>query len=221
LLTYESIMENSSLVLENRRPLKTRSKAWAQALAKALASSGISPNQISLFSLVFSVVALAFFVTASAHNLFLIFVLLGIQGRLLCNLMDGMVAIEFKKKSAVGELYNEIPDRLADALIILGAGYFSKSHDLAMSLTWVNILLAVLTAYIRTLGASLGNGHKFLGPMAKQHRMALLSSAVVIDLIFKTDAVYIALWIMFIGLVITIFRRIQNLAQFLKLKEKQ
>ena len=45
------------------------------------------------------------------------------QSRLLCNLFDGMVAIEGGKKSANGDLYNDMPDRFADALFIIPVGY--------------------------------------------------------------------------------------------------
>ena len=44
----------------------------------------------------------------------------------------------------------------------------------------LNIVLAVMTAYARVLGRSLGSGIYFIGPMAKQHRMATLSGACVI-----------------------------------------
>lgn len=44
------------------------------------------------------------------------------QSRLLCNLFDGMVAIEGGKKSANGDLYNDMPDRFADALFIIPVG---------------------------------------------------------------------------------------------------
>lgn len=212
-------MESSSTkVLQSRRELKTRNKAWAHRLAALIASANISPNQISIMSVVFAMMALTAFAVAhsSLQPLLLIAAVAGIQLRLLANMMDGMVAIEFKKKSAVGDLYNEIPDRLADAVIILGAGLYCQSHDLAMTLTWTNIFLATLTAYVRTLGASLGNSHKFLGPMAKQHRMALLTAAALLELIFRIDAIYAGLWLMLAGLIVTNYRRISDLARFLK-----
>ena len=37
-------------------------------------------------------------------------------------LFDGMVAIEGGKKSANGDLYNDMPDRFADALFIIPVG---------------------------------------------------------------------------------------------------
>lgn len=209
---------SNAKVLSSRRVLKTRDKAWAHKLAEVLASSSITPNQISVLSMVCALVgAIAFSAAHSTGQRFLLIVaIVGVQTRLLCNLMDGMVAIEYKKKSPVGDLYNEVPDRIADALLILGAGLYCQSHDLAMTLTWLNIFLATMTAYIRTLGASLGKGHQFLGPMAKQHRMALLTIATLLELTLQVEAIYTALWIMLLGLVITNIRRLSHLARVLK-----
>ena len=45
------------------------------------------------------------------------------QFRLLCNLFDGMVAIEGGKQELDGPFWNEFPDRVADILIFVGVGY--------------------------------------------------------------------------------------------------
>ena len=47
----------------------------------------------------------------------------GMQLRLLCNLFDGMVAIEGGFKTKAGEIFNELPDRFSDAFIFIGAAY--------------------------------------------------------------------------------------------------
>ena len=47
-------------------------------------------------------------------------------------------------------------------------------------LGWLAAVLAVITAYVRALGASAGADQHFIGPMAKQHRMALLTATCVI-----------------------------------------
>lgn len=216
-------MESSSAAkqLSSRRELKTRGKAWAQQLALAVAKTNVTPNQVSVLSIVCALGGLTAFIAAhsTASSWLLVFAIAGIQLRLLCNLLDGMLAIEYKKKSPVGDLYNEIPDRIADAILILGAGLYCQSHDFGLALAATNIFLATMTAYVRTLGASLGLGHQFLGPMAKQHRMALLTLATVIDMIFNIDAIYVALWIMFVGLLVTLVRRISSQAHALKEKK--
>jgi len=160
---------------ENRRPIRARSTRWAQGLAARLARTRVSPNQISVASAVF----------ASAGAILLVWVpgvlgLLGcavaIQARLMCNLLDGMVAVEGGKKSPLGDLYNEFPDRVADSVLIVALGY---AIDMP-ALGWFAALAAALTAYVRVFGGSLGLPQDFRGPMAKQHRMALMTAGCVI-----------------------------------------
>jgi phosphatidylglycerophosphate synthase len=100
---------------------------------------------------------------------------LAVQARLVCNLLDGMVAIEGGKKSALGALYNEFPDRIADSLLIVALGYAVGWPALG----WLGALAAALTAYVRVFGGALGQPQDFRGPMAKQQRMAVLTAACV------------------------------------------
>jgi phosphatidylglycerophosphate synthase len=155
--------------------LKTRSSGWAQALARLLAKSSISPNQISVASIVPALLG-AYLLIDTPTPLALVVIALCIQTRLLCNLLDGMVAIEGGRKSAVGALYNEIPDRIADSLFIVALGYAVGQPWLG----WFGALAAAVTAYIRALGGALGFAQDFRGPMAKPHRMAAMTLGCLI-----------------------------------------
>lgn len=156
----------------DRRPLKSRGSGWAQALAGALARSPVTPNQISLASIVFAAAgATALLCWRTPAGLLLCAVC--VQLRLLCNLLDGMVAVEGGKGSPTGALYNEFPDRIADSLFLVALG-IAAGHPW---LGWLCALLAALTAYVRVTGASLGLAADFRGPMAKPHRMALMTLA--------------------------------------------
>jgi phosphatidylglycerophosphate synthase len=53
----------------------------------------------------------------------LLVAVVGVQLRLLCNLFDGMVAVEGGKKSKSGEVFNDMPDRIADPILLVCAGY--------------------------------------------------------------------------------------------------
>lgn len=152
----------------DRRPLKVRSASWAQGLARTLARSGVSPNQISVASVAFAVGGAACML---AGGWWLIGAAACIQGRLLCNLFDGMVAVEHDRGTPLGIVYNEFPDRIADSILLATCGYAAALP----SLGWMAALAAALTAYVRVFGASCALGHDFRGPMAKQHRMALLT----------------------------------------------
>lgn len=104
----------------------------------------------------------------------------GVQLRLLCNLLDGMLAVEEGLKTKTGEIYNDLPDRVADVLILVGAGYSIGHLPYGPILGWAAALLAVFTAYVRVLGGSLGLTQRFSGPMAKQHRMFTLTLSTLL-----------------------------------------
>lgn len=158
----------------DRRPLASRDTRWARRIASALARSAITPNQISTVSIAFAAIGAAALV--DARPLALIGAAICVQLRLLCNLIDGMVAIEGGKQSATGALYNEFPDRIADSLFIVALGYACEVPWLG----WLVALLAALTAYVRATGGSLGLPQDFRGPMAKPHRMAVLTIACLV-----------------------------------------
>ena len=166
-----------------RRPLKTRDASWARGMARRLAERRISPNHISLASLGFALSGAAAFLAAAGATpgwkitLFLTAAVC-IQLRLLCNLLDGMVAVEGELGSPAGEIYNDLPDRIADPLLIIPAGY-AAGVPLGPELGWAAGLLAILTAYIRLLGASAGLPQSFQGPMAKPQRMAVMTAAAI------------------------------------------
>ena len=78
-----------------------------------------------------------------------------------------------------------------------------------------------MTAYIRTLAASIGSPIDFQGPMAKQHRMAVLTIACVITsfeaaFFASTYALFIALAIIVLGCLLTLFNRSRRAYQFLE-----
>ena len=207
----------------NRRQLRTRSRAWPSAFARALARAGVRPNQVSVASIVFAAIAggaycLAGMVADWSASLWLVVAAAGIQLRLLCNLLDGLLAIEGGMKSKTGDLFNEMPDRVADVFILLGAGVALRDYSWGLTLGWSAALLAVLTAYVRLLGGSLGLPQDFGGPMAKQHRMFALTvgslAAAAEHLVRGTRwALFGALVVITLGSVITAVLRTRRIAR--------
>lgn len=200
-----------------RRPIKARDSKWAASVASALARQRIMPNTISIFSAIFAGLAgvcLGLTPRVSAPVAAALFVggALGIQMRLLCNLFDGMVAVEGGFRTKSGEVFNELPDRFADAFVLIGLGYAARLVPYGVELGWAAAVLAVITAYVRTLGAAAGAGQNFMGPMAKQHRMALVTgacvaSAVLVFLRYEQWLLLATLIVLVVGMVVTIARR--------------
>lgn len=211
-----------------RRPLTSRDTKWAKTTAGWLVKKHVQPNTISVVSLVFASLAgmaligsgspgfgwrAALFLAAAAC----------IQLRLLCNLFDGMVAVEGGFKTKSGEIYNELPDRFADVVILAGAGYSLPSSPWLQTLGWMAASLAVITAYVRALGASAGTEQFFLGPMAKPHRMAVMSATCVVLSVlslfqYHLDLMQVALLIIVGGCLVTIARRVVRIVRELESK---
>jgi|SRR5438270_8073500 len=209
-----------------RRPLKTRQAAWAGALARLLVRWRVSPNAISIASVFFALAgATALYFSANfaggGRALLLVLVVAGIQGRLLCNMLDGMVAIEGGRHTKSGEVFNDLPDRIADALIFIAAGYAARQHPFGVDLGYLAAVLSIFTAYVRMLGGASGLKQSFMGPMAKQHRMAVLTAACLLS-IFETrffaagKVLWAALIVINLGCLVTIWRRTVRIARELE-----
>lgn len=86
---------------KNRRPLAVRELKFTKRITIWLSQKQITPNQISLMSIAFALLGCALLALYHYHPspLWLIVAALCIQARLLCNLFDGMVAVEGGKKT--------------------------------------------------------------------------------------------------------------------------
>ena len=117
LLCIASAMNESAAKTVDRRPIATRNRKWAQAATAWLASRNVSPNAISIAGMCACIVAgLALWLTSVEYNqVFWLIAALGAQLRLTANMLDGMVALTSARDSKIGELYNEVPDRVSDA----------------------------------------------------------------------------------------------------------
>jgi phosphatidylglycerophosphate synthase len=205
-----------------RRVLATRNAGWAKTLARWLGQIGVRPNGVSIAGVVFALGASVAFYFAPAFSLggraaLLLIAAASIQVRLLCNLLDGMLAVEGGFSSKTGEIYNDLPDRVADVLILVGAGYSVRSLAYGEALGWAAGVLALFTAYVRVLGGSLGVTQHFIGPMAKQHRMftltvfTLLAAAEAL-LGMPPRAIGIGLGVIVAGSIVTAVRRTRRIA---------
>ena len=189
---------------------------------------GVKPNQVSVMSVVFAAGAAA----CLSFGVPSVWAWLGaavcVQLRLVCNLMDGMLAVEGGLKSPSGDLYNEFPDRLADTFILAGLG-MAGGTDLSGGLGWVAACGALITACVRMHGASLTGAHDFRGPRAKPHRRALVTGVCVLMAVCAgmgwvwmggLNVVEWALVLMVAGIVVTLWRRLNGLSRALHERAK-
>jgi phosphatidylglycerophosphate synthase len=213
------------IVAIERRPMFTRDWNISQQFARGLIARNVPPNAISLAGMAGGIAAgLALAAThwlPWTQVLFLV-AAAGIVVRGLGNLLDGMVAVGAGKASPFGELFNEIPDRVADIAILIGAGYAAGGNP---ALGFIAALTAVFVAYVRAEGKVTGATQHYCGPMAKPERMVvvlLISLYCGLAPTSRQPAVQIenqSFGLMALGLVvivfggiITAFRRLKRIA---------
>ncbi|MFO1208779.1 MAG: CDP-alcohol phosphatidyltransferase family protein [Amaricoccus sp.] len=211
----------------NRRPLASRRLGMVRRLAEALARARVAPNAISLAGIGFALVAgLALLQAGPRGPLRLaaapwpaawLVAAAFVQLRLLANLLDGLVALEGGLGSPTGALYNEVPDRVEDTAILAGFGVAAGWPILGL---WA-ALAAIGCAYVRQVGGGLGQPQCFLGPMAKQHRMAAVTAGCLLGFGAAVAGSGlglpgIVLWIVLLGSLATIARRLRHIAAGLR-----
>ncbi len=216
-------MPDAPYEITDRRPLKSRGWALSNRAARRLAAWGASANAISVggmlaaFAAGAALAGTAFTTGPAARALWLAAAAL-CQLRLAANMLDGMVAVERGTASAVGELYNDLPDRAADAAVFVGLGCAAGGVPW---IGWAAALGAVMTAYVRCLGKTCGAPADFGGPMAKQHRMLAvtllgLTGAAVPTVVREW---HLAAWVagaVAIGTIVTCLLRLRRTARALR-----
>ena len=140
---------------------------------------GIHPDVISCGSIIASLLAAVSFWQSGRWTGLLIAAPPFCYLRLWMNMLDGMVALASGKASPRGEIVNELPDRISDVLIFAGVAHSGLCHPL--SGYWA-MILALLTAYVGTLGQAAGAQREFSGVMSKPWRMLTLHAGAWITL---------------------------------------
>jgi phosphatidylglycerophosphate synthase len=209
----------------DRRPIAARRWGVMNRLAGLLVGAGVSANGISIAGMGCGLLAgVCLWRTASAAPLIGRILWLIAAGlillRLLANLLDGMVAVASGTASPLGEIFNEGPDRVSDAAVLIGLGYAAGGIPW---LGWLAAVLAAFTAYARLLGKSAGAPSDFGGPMAKQQRMFSVTIISIVcaaapqqAMTWKLPAIVLA--IICAGCVVTIWRRLARIAGNLRSK---
>lgn len=211
-----------------RRNVPQRTTGWAQRTAALLQRLHLTPNMISVASVVIAAIGCTCLVLAGIHDdalprtLLLLTAALCAPLRLLANMLDGMLAVEGGMSSPVGDLYNELPDRLSDILFLAGAGYAATQVCGGITVGWVAASLAVLTAYVRSLGAAQGLSNHFNGPMSKPRRMWILVLGCLAALtepllpVPLGTSLVVALVVISLGSLVTVVVRLRRIAADLR-----
>jgi phosphatidylglycerophosphate synthase len=154
-----------------RRPIAATFRRTAHAAVRFCVRRRIRADTISYLSIVASALAALCFARAAASIWLLLAAPIFCYLRLWFNMLDGMVALASGQASARGEILNDLPDRVSDVLIFAGV---ASSGLASPTVAYWATILALLTAYVGTLGQAVGVQREFSGVMSKPWRMVAL-----------------------------------------------
>ncbi len=157
-------------------------------IAKFLAAVGISPNLLSVTSLVFAVLAgLFFFFAGNAPHLPFNPILL-LAGVFVClnaflDGMDGVLAREIGNANKKGDFLDHVLDRYSDVFIIVGiilGGYVHPRWEIGV----IAIIGVLLSSYMGTQAQAVGLSRVYGGLIGRADRLLIIIVATLLNLIY-------------------------------------
>lgn len=189
--------------------LKPKFQSLLRPGVNRLAHSGVTANQVTLFTLVFTLVSSITLFTIGASVWWGILPIV-LFIRMALNAVDGMLAREHNMAFSLGLVLNEVCDLISDAAIYLSfiaiTGFNAYALFGLVLLAWLSEVIAILSVQITKKRAN-------QGPLGKSDR-AFLFGLLGLLIAFEVDFTSSGLWIILIAnlaLVITIYKRLHTI----------
>lgn len=186
--------------------LKPASQRIVAPIARWLVRHRVPADLVTLAGIPIGAIGGLALALAAAAPLMLLVVPVAAAVRLGLNLLDGMVARETGSSHAMGEMWNELGDRLADALFIGGLAFHPGVGP------WpalVAVIAALLASYAGITARAAGGRRQYGGIMSKPGRMGTLAGASVLVLVSGSDTwLVVAAWIIALGAAATLVHRV-------------
>ncbi|WP_286778580.1 MULTISPECIES: CDP-alcohol phosphatidyltransferase family protein [Sphingobacterium] len=131
----------------------------------------ITANQITIGSIVFSLIIALFFWYADRFPIFFLVLPIGLLIRMALNALDGMMARLFNQTSKTGEVLNEVGDIVSDVVLFFP---LLKFHPESVYPIVAFIVLSVVNEFCGLIGKVIANDRRYDGPMGKSDRALLL-----------------------------------------------
>jgi len=167
----------------SHRPIAQMFRRTGDGATNLCVRLGIPPDAISYLSVLAALAAALCFWKSGGNSWLLIVAPLFCYLRLWFNMLDGMVAVAAGKASARGEIVNDLPDRISDVIIFVGAAHSDLMNPL---IGYWTAIFSVVTAYVGLFGQAIGGRREFGGIMSKPWRMVALSLGAWAMFIFRS-----------------------------------
>jgi phosphatidylglycerophosphate synthase len=192
--------------------LKPRFQGLLRPTMHTLASTGVTPNAVTLTAVIGSIVVGSVVSFSSRRPVFLLLLPIWLFVRMALNAIDGMMARELNLSSHLGAILNELGDAVSDLGLYLPLAFVyepSRWPVIAFSIG------AVLTEFSGVLGRALGATRRYDGPMGKSDRAFVIGALGLVTFVFP-DIIKAWPWIFSIATILTVLTCFNRLTRALK-----
>ena len=147
--------------------IKPKFQQFLRPLLELLHKMGITANQITISSIVLSLIIGVMFWFADINCIFFLALPIGLFLRMALNALDGMMARIYKQQTKKGELLNELGDVVSDLFIYFPLLKFEQSN---LYFIVIFISLSLLNEFSGLLGKVISGQRRYEGPMGKSDR---------------------------------------------------
>jgi CDP-diacylglycerol--glycerol-3-phosphate 3-phosphatidyltransferase len=153
--------------------LKPRFQALLRPLTARLYKAGVTANQVTVSACLASVAIGGLLAAMSAWAALFLLIPAWFLLRMALNAIDGMLAREFGQASRLGAYLNELADVVSDTLLYLPFALLPGSSPW---LVGAIIVLSIISEMAGVLGATVGAGRRYDGPMGKSDRAVVFGT---------------------------------------------
>ena len=157
--------------------IKPKFQQLLMPLLKLLRRLGISPNSITIFSILLSFVISCFFWKATDNPPYFLIVAFGLLIRMMLNALDGMMARIYNLQSKLGEVLNEVGDIVSDVAIYFPLIIF---ESLRIEIAIIFILLSIINEFCGLMAKLISGERRYDGPMGKSDRAFLIGIICIV-----------------------------------------
>jgi phosphatidylglycerophosphate synthase len=166
-------LERPTVLIPSVYNLKAGFQGLLRPTAGRLIGAGVTPNAVTLTTLVGSVGVGAVMPLARRWPGLLFLLPVWLLARMALNALDGMMAREWRMATPLGAVLNELGDVIADLGLYLPLAFVWEPARWAVVAFGIG---AVLTEFCGVLGRALGAERQYQGPMGKSDRALLVGA---------------------------------------------
>jgi len=148
--------------------LKPKFQALLRPIVQNLANKGITPNQVTMFAMLLSILVGAIIALTHGAKWILLFVPLFMFLRMALNAIDGLLAKEHNMKTKQGAMFNEMSDVIADVALFLPFALIAGINPLYVVLFTI---VGVFSEMAGVVAQTLNGERRYDGPMGKSDRV--------------------------------------------------